>query len=238
MNDPVARMLGLGTRELVAFTGAGGKSTLMMRLGYELAGSGRRVLVTTTTKMGSEQFDGLPAVCRSHEESAVRAATASPFLVGLVTGGDDHKATGPPPEVVDRLFAMVPVDYLLVEADGARGLSLKAPGSHEPVIPAKTTTVVVLMGVDAVGGRIVDVAHRPAQAAALTGLGIGDRLAVEDCVTVLTHEHGGLQGVPEEARVVVALTKTGTPSADRAAAQIAARLSAHHRISRVVIVPV
>ena len=238
MTEPVARMLGLDTRELVAFTGAGGKSTLMMRLGDELARAGRRVLVTTTTKMGREQFEGLPAVCRSHEPSVVQAATASHYLVGLVTGGDDHKATGPPPGVVDGLFAAVSIDYLLVEADGAHGLSLKAPGPHEPVIPAATTTVVVLMGVDAVGGRIVDVAHRPEQAAALTGLGIGDRLAVEDCVAVLTHEHGGLQGVPGNARVVVALTKTGTSSADRVAAQIAERLSAHQRISRVVIVPV
>ena len=238
MNEPVASLLGLGARELVAFTGAGGKSTLMMRLGYELANAGRRVLVTTTTKMGIEQFDGLPAVCRSHEPSSVRAATAAHFLVGLVTGGDLHKATGPAPEVVDGLFAAVPVDYLLVEADGAHGLSLKAPGSHEPVIPGATSTVAILMGVDAVGGRIVDVAHRPAQAAALTGLGIGDRLTFEDCVTVLTHEHGGLQGVPQNARVVVALTKTGTLSADRAAAQIVDRLQDHRRISRVVMVPV
>jgi probable selenium-dependent hydroxylase accessory protein YqeC len=231
-------MLGLGTRELVAFTGAGGKSTLMIRLGDELARAGRRVLVTTTTKMGREQFEGLPAVCRSSEPSVVQAATASHHLVGLVTGGDDHKATGPPPEVVDGLFAAVSIDYLLVEADGARGLSLKAPGPHEPVIPAATTTVVVLMGVDAVGGRIVDVAHRPAQAAALTGLGIGDRLTVEHCVMILAHEHGGLQGVPGNARVVVAITRTGTSSADRVAAQITARLSTHQRISRVVIVPV
>ena len=238
MNVPVARRLGLGARELVAFTGAGGKSTLMMRLGYELANAGRRVLVTTTTKMGIEQFEGLPAVCRNYDPSAVRAATDSHFLVGLVTGGDLHKATGPAPEVVDGLFAAVPVDYLLVEADGAHGLSLKAPGPHEPVIPAATTTVVVLMGVDAVGGRIVDVAHRPAPAAALTGLGISDRLTVEHCVMVLTHEHGGLQGVPGNARVVVALTKTGTASADRVAAHITERLSAHQRISRVVIVPV
>lgn len=237
MNEPLARMLGLGTRELVAFTGAGGKSTLMMRLAYELAGAGRRVLVTTTTKMGRDQFKGLPAVCRTHETYAVQAATASHFLVGLVTGGDDHKATGPPPEVVDGLFGSVPIDYLLVEADGAHGLSLKAPGPHEPVIPATATTVVVLMGIDAVGGRIVEVAHRPAQAAALTGLGLGERLRVEHCVGVLTHDHGGLQGVPGDARVVVALTKTGSPSADRVAAQIGDALSGHQRISGVVKVP-
>ena len=237
VTDSVARLLGLGERELVAFTGAGGKSTLMLRLGEELANSGKRVVVTTTTKMGRDQVEGLPAVCRSDEITAVTAALDSTFLVALATGGDDHKATGPSPGVIDVLFGSVPVDYLLVEADGARGLSLKAPGPHEPVIPTKTTTVVVLLGVDAVGGRIADVAHRPKQAAALTGLGTGDRLEVRHCVTILTHEDGGLKGVPPGARVVVALTKTATPRMEHVATQIAQQLGSHRRISRVVVVP-
>lgn len=237
MTESIVKLLGLGERELVAFTGAGGKSSLMLRLGDELARSGRRVLVTTTTKMGREQFEGFPAVCTSYDLPAVTAAFASNNLVALTTGGDDHKATGPPPGVVDVLFDIVPLDHLLVEADGAHGLSLKAPGPHEPVIPKNTTSVVVLMGVDAVGGRICDVAHRPKQAAALTGLATGDRLEVHNCVTVLTHEDGGLKGVPPEARVVVALTKAGTAATDRAAAEIVSQLGKHRRISRVVVVP-
>jgi molybdenum cofactor cytidylyltransferase len=236
VSDSLARILGLGERELVAFTGAGGKSTLMLRLGDELAGSGKRVLVTTTTKMGRDQIEGLPAVCRSDEIGAVTAALISDSFVALATGGDDHKATGPLPGVIDTLFGTVPVDYLLVEADGARGLSLKAPGPHEPVIPTKATTVVVLMGVDAVGGRLADVAHRPEPAAALTGLGMSDRLEVEHCVTVLTHPEGGLKGVPPGTRVVVALTKTGMPRGDHAARQIVERLGSCERISRVVVV--
>ncbi len=237
MTESIAKLLGLGERELVAFTGAGGKSSLMLRLGDELARSGQRVLVTTTTKMGRDQFERFPAVCTSHDLPAVTAAFASNNLVALTTGGDDHKATGPPPGVVDGLFEIVPLDHLLVEADGAHGLSLKAPGPHEPVIPAKTTTVVVLMGVDAVGRRIADVAHRPEQAAALTGLAMDDRLEVDHCVTVLTHQDGGLKGVPPGARVVVALTKTGIAATDRAAAEIAHQLGLHRRISRVVVVP-
>ncbi|MDH3261376.1 MAG: selenium cofactor biosynthesis protein YqeC [Acidimicrobiia bacterium] len=236
MTGSLVRMLGLGTRELVAFTGAGGKSTLMLALGVELAGAGEHVLVTTTTKMGRAQLDGLPAVCRSEDRDAVTAAVAANSLVALATGGDDHKATGPPPGVIDALFRSVPVDYLLVEADGAHGRSLKAPGPHEPVIPAEATTVVVLMGVGAVGGRIADVAHRPEQVVILTGLGVRDTLEVDHCVTVLTHPQGGLKGIPPGARVVVALTETGTPAAEEAATQIVERLGLCERISRVVMV--
>lgn len=235
MSGSLARVLGIGDRELVAFSGAGGKSTVMLRLGEELARAGKRVLVTTTTKMGRDQLDGLPGLCKSDDLHAVMTAVTSNSFVALVTGGDDHKATGPLPAVIDVLYGSVPVDYLLVEADGAHGRSLKAPGLHEPVIPTEATTVVVLMGVDAVGGRIADVAHRPERAAALTGLGVSDRLEVEHCVAVLTHPEGGLKGVPPAARVVVALTKAGTPTAERAAAQIMLRLSSWERISRVVM---
>jgi len=237
MNGSLARLLGIGERELVAFTGAGGKSTLMLSLGSELAAAGNRVLVTTTTKMGRSQLDGVVAVCRSDDPSDVAAAIASNRFVALVTGGDDHKATGPPPGVIDRMYRAAPVEYLLVEADGAHGRSLKAPGPHEPVIPAVATTVVVMMGVDAVGGRLADIAHRPERAALLTGLEVSDRLETEHCVAVLTHPEGGLKGVPPGARVVVALTKTGTPAADRTAALIVKRLGSTERISRVVVVP-
>ncbi len=195
-------------------------------------------MVTTTTKMGRSQVDGLPAVCRTDDIAAVTAAVESHLLVGLATGGDDHKATGPPPGVLDGLFAAIPVDYVLVEADGARGLSLKAPGPHEPVIPAATTTVVVLIGIDAVGGRIAQVAHRPERAAALTGLDVGDTLEVQHCVAVLTHRNGGLQGVPPGARVVVAINKVSTASGARAAEEMAQQLRSHRRLSRVVVLPV
>jgi molybdenum cofactor cytidylyltransferase len=228
--------LGLGKRELVAFTGAGGKSTLMLGLADELAGMGSRILVTTTTKMGRDQLTDVPAVCESEDLEAVAASLALHPFVALITGGDDHKATGPSPEIVDGLFRAAPLEYLLVEADGAHGRSLKAPASHEPVIPSAATAVVILFGLDAVGGRIAEVAHRPAQAARLTGLEGNDRLTIEHCVAVLTHPEGGLKGVPPAARVVVALTKAGEAGGDPVAIRIAQKLGYCQRISDVVVV--
>lgn len=235
MTGALSQRLGLARRELVAFTGAGGKSTLMLRLADELVAIGHRVLVTTTTKMGRDQFTEFPSLCESHDLETVRAALARQPLVALITGGDDHKATGPPPEIVDELFRTAPFDYLLVEADGAHGRSLKAPASHEPVIPLATTTVVVLVGADAVDGRVFDVAHRPEQTAVLTGLKVDERLTVEDCIAVLSHPEGGLKGVPPGARVVVAITKSDEPGRTQAAARMARMLRSHERISGVVL---
>jgi molybdenum cofactor cytidylyltransferase len=230
-----AGALALGERELVAITGAGGKSTLMLALARQLAEDGKRVLVTTTTKMGPAQVADLPCICEEADRDMINPALDSYGLCALITGRDDRKVTGPAPEVIDDLYRTTAVDYLLVEADGARGRSLKAPASHEPMIPATATMAVVLMGVDAVGGHIADVAHRPQQAAVLTGKRIDERLTIDDCVAVLTHPQGGLQGVPIAARVVIALTKADTPERAATAERLARSLDTHPRISQVVV---
>lgn len=235
MSQSLAGALALGERELVAITGAGGKSTFMLALARQLAEDGKRVLVTTTTKMGPAQVADLPYVCEKADPDMIDRALESYGLCALITGRDDRKVTGPAPDVIDGLYLTTAVDYLLVEADGARGRSLKAPAAHEPMIPATATLVVVLMGVDAVGGHIADVAHRPPQAALLTGKGIDERLTIDDCVTVLTHPQGGLQGVPAAARVVMALTKTDTREGAETAERLARSLVSHPRISQVVV---
>ncbi len=237
MTASLARQLHLQERELVALVGGGGKTTLLMRLGAELASRGRRVLLTTTTKMGRDEVANLPAVCREADPATVRAALAAPGPLLLVTGDDGHKATGPPPEVVDRLFAETQADYVIVEADGSRRLPLKAPGPHEPVIPATATLVVVMMGVEAVGRTISEAAHRAEVAARLIGADPGDRLSAQDCAAVLAHPEGGIKGAPEGARVVVALTGVRGMDRSRAAEEIGRRLEGHDRISSVVTIP-
>ncbi|NNF87990.1 MAG: hypothetical protein HKM97_05660, partial [Acidimicrobiia bacterium] len=52
MTVDLAAAFGLGPRELVAFTGGGGKTSLLLNLGRQLTGRGDRVLITTTTKLG------------------------------------------------------------------------------------------------------------------------------------------------------------------------------------------
>ncbi len=234
MSGALAARLGLGARELVAFVGAGGKSTLLFALGEELAAQGRRVVLTTTTKLGTEQAARAPTSCRTDVLATVAAALDGPGPVMVVTGGDDHKVTGPPPEGVDRLFASGVADFVLVEADGARRRAFKAPAAHEPVIPATTTVVVVVMGADAVGGVIAEVAHRPERVAALAGRSTDDVLDAEACVAVLTHPRGGLAGVPAAARVVVAVTKV-TPDREAVARDIAQKLDASDRIDRTLV---
>jgi len=204
VTPPLAAVLGLERHELVAFVGGGGKSTLTLRLGRELADAQRAVALTTTTKMGADQIPNWAVVCHSAAEAAVAIEGGRPaFLLGVVDG---PKAIGVEPALVDELYATGGVT-IVAEADGARRRPFKAPGKNEPVIPSLATLVVVVAGIDALGGRIADVCHRPERVAVLTGRSVDDALRPADMATVLTHPDGGRKHVPANARLVVALTK-------------------------------
>lgn len=237
-----AQALGIGARpELVALVGGGGKTSLMVALAHSLPG---RVLATTTTRIGSDQATGWPHVTLA---AAGSAAEIERLLAAhgrcLVTSQPVHdKLSGVPPDLPGQWLATAVADVVIVEADGARGLPFKAPAAHEPVIPPDATLVVVLAGIDAVGGRLADVAHRPEQVAALlnerhdaAGVTADHRLTVADVAGVLVHPAGGLKGVPDGARAAVWINKVATAEQLATARRLAHALLAEPRIERVVL---
>ena len=59
--------------------------------------------------------------------------------------------------------------HVLCEADGAKGLPLKAHASYEPVVPRETNRLIYVAGADGLGQTIAQAAHRPQLYAALLG---------------------------------------------------------------------
>ncbi len=235
MNVSLAERFDLGDHELVAFVGAGGKSTLLLGLGSELVTAGRRVILTTTTKLGLDQVTG--TVCRSSDPAEVEACFASPGPVFVVSTEDGRKVTGPSPGEVDRLFAESTADHVLVEADGARGRSIKAPAAHEPVIPTTATLVVVVASLNAIGLPLAEAAHRPELVSALSGLNLTAPVGPEHVAALLAHPQGGLKGMPAQARVVVALTGGKPGGREEAVGLICRRLELVPRIGGIALIP-
>ncbi len=226
---------GIGPRELVALTGGGGKTSLLLELSRQLAGRGDRVLITTTTKLGLDQTEGTE-VCWSIDWYEIESALDRSRPVFVLSEGDDHKVLGYDPETVGDLYADSSAGYVLVEADGSRGRPLKAPAEYEPVVPQAASLVVVVMGVDAIGRTIFEASHRPSRAAELTGRAETDVITPQVAAAVLTDPAGGLKGIPPAARVIVAVTKV-TEASETAAAEVGALLRTNERIDRVVFVP-
>jgi len=217
----LADALGLGDQALVSFVGAGGKKTAARRLVDAGAARGRRVGYTTTTH--TPPLDGLPVVLadpgrlpwRAAPSSTAGASPALSFARGRVPDPDRaaRKLRGYDPATVDDCFAAGQFDWLLVKADGARRREFKAPGPDEPVVPSRSTDVVVVVSVRAVGRRLdAPTVHRPERVAALSGRSVGDSLTTADLAAVLAAEGGGLRGVPAGARVHLVVNKADTPA--------------------------
>jgi len=80
-------------------------------------------------------------------------------------------------EALQRLYEIADSAHcpLLIEADGSRQRPLKAPASHEPVIPNWVDTVAVVAGLSALGSPLTEKwVHRPERFAALSGLSPGE----------------------------------------------------------------
>lgn len=231
--------------EVVALVGGGGKSTTMFRLGAELALAGKRVLLTTTTHLSADQAQLAPA----HVVSPPKPPTLNDLLPALQKAIDRHgqvllissveeaiqKAGGIDPATVDALAQTGLFDVIINEADGAKKLPFKAPANHEPVIPACTSLVIPVAGLDILGQPLDDDhTHRAEIIARLSGSPAGAPISAHTIAGVIAHPLGGLKNVPALARVIPLLNKADCVTPETA--QTVARLLLQtERITQVAI---
>lgn len=193
--------------------GAGGKTTALRRLALELAADGHRVIVTTTTAVRTNEFDGLGAPVIERDEAALtarlREALADGHVAAAARGaGKDGKLAGLLPATVDGLWRAGLADHVLVEADGSKGRPFKAFGPHEPQVPHETTTVVQVAGLDVVGRALSEeVVHRPALLAEALAVPIGAAVTQDVFAAGLRLQIARLRETGKGTRVVTLLNK-------------------------------
>lgn len=219
-------------KSLVAIVGGGGKTSLLFALGQSLPGP---TVLTTTTRIFAAQMKLATAVCFANDLSQLGAhlATHGSCLIVGETQGD--KALGVAATLPADLLTRPDVDAVLVEADGSRMRPTKAPADHEPVLPAATTHLIPVIGIDALAGPIATVAHRPERVAALTGLAVGDVLTETAVATLLTHPLGGAKHKPPSAKLIPLINKVETDEQLAQARRIATTILRHTQAERVVI---
>jgi molybdenum cofactor cytidylyltransferase len=227
-------------KPVIALVGAGGKSSLLFRLGDELAAAGRPTLLTATTRMWTRQVDRAPFSLISASEPALAFELPTSLrgygqvLALAGPAGETGKLAGLSPEAICRLAALDQVGAVVVEADGSRERPLKAPAAHEPLVPACATHVITVARVAAVGRPLnVATVHRPEIVAALTGLRRGDTLTAEAVAALLAHPQGGRKGCPAHAAPLLFLNLALDDAPDHAEAQ--RRLAAASRIASIVL---
>jgi molybdenum cofactor cytidylyltransferase len=225
----------------VAFVGAGGKSAALGCLVRE--GEGRHpVVITTTTRIGREQsaLAGTHIVVERRKDLD-RIALALGAVGGvLVTGpatDSETKWRGPDPGLLQVLAEMVSRagGILGVEADGARGKSLKVPAAHEPEIPCFVDVVSPIVGIDVLGTALqADKVHRPEDLGRFLGIRPTDPIEVEHVVRVLTSPQGSLKGIPASSEIRVLVNKAASFESLERAAVIARQALVSQRVQSVL----
>ena len=203
------------SNQIISLVGAGGKSTTLFKLARQLRNPSGTIslIITATTHLGVWQIplaDHHIIVKDLNDLKNIQREG-----ITLITGELDRDRTKPVSESIINYLRSYSKEHnlpLLIEADGSRQKSLKAPASHEPAIPEVTETVIVVAGMSAIGKPLTDEhVHRANIFSQLSGLQIGEIITPQAVISMLTHPQGGLKNIPPLARRVVLLNQTDTP---------------------------
>jgi molybdenum cofactor cytidylyltransferase len=203
----LAEALRVSGGQRVAFVGAGGKTTAMFALAR---GFGGKAVVTTSTNLLAGQAK---LADRHFSIDEGQAIPTIPAGVTLISGPrKEQKLTAISAAQWEALSAMAEQEgvLLLVEADGARGLALKAPAAHEPALPDGIDVVVVCAGLSALGKPLdQNAAHRPEMVSGVLGVEEGAAITPAMIAQILLHPQGGLRlpGLAEHAKRVALLNQ-------------------------------
>lgn len=211
--EGLIKALALRDKEHVALVGAGGKSTLLFALSGELKGINRKVLMSTTTKVWRREASEADSVWFSGCDESWREGLRKDLeggktvFLGLRTL-ENGKVQGVDRSVLDALYQEEDLDYLLVEADGSAGHPVKAPAQDEPVIPESTTSVLALMGVEALGKPLIpEIVFRVEPFERITRIAPGEIITSLPLSKIFVHPDGLFKSASAGARKVVLLNK-------------------------------
>ncbi len=166
---------------ITALVGSGGKTTAMYTLARELSRLGR-VICCTTTHIYTPSH--LPVLnCFNEEELRNMLDRYRCLCIGTAAAGG--KLTAP---LLSPAQLAAAADYVLVEADGARGLPMKAHRPYEPVIPAGTSQTILLVGASGFGRAIQETVHRPERFCQLAEVSPATAVTPEILASVLQME--------------------------------------------------
>ena len=184
--------LNIKKREVVSLVGGGGKTTTMFQLGKELKGLNKKVLVTTTTAIFNPVEDEYDDYFLKDIDNGFTPNDGSITVFGEKV--EKGKLLGGPVLKLEEIIERNLFDFILIEADGAKKKPIKAPASHEPVVPKHTTKTIGIIGLDCLEKRIEEIVHRPEIFLEIVGKGLQDVVDEYDIIKLVLDDEGLFKG--------------------------------------------
>ena len=198
--------------------GAGGKTSAIFQLAKEFAARGRRVIITTTTRMYREPG----ALATTPQEAKELLAQQSVVMAGRPA--EEGKISGLGDDEIDELKQLA--DIILIEADGSKRLPLKVPAIHEPVIPRGTDRIILVAGLSAIGARLSKSCHRSELVSELLEVSMDHMIRPEDMARIITK--GYLERRIPAPSIVTVLLNQADHTELRETGEIIAKLLSPH----------
>jgi len=223
--------IAMGDSGVVSLVGAGGKTSLMYALAKELVAIEKRVLTTTTTKIFMPNVEESPVsiVSGVPGDIVVKAQSLLQDHLHLTVGCDylpeQGKLTGLNPEALLCILQAKLFDFIIIEADGAAGRSLKACAPHEPVVPQFSDIIVSLVGLDVLGRPLDEKwVFRSELFSNITGLPLMHPVTESAISSILLHDAASIRSTIKATRKVVFFNKADSTRACISGEQVATLL--------------
>ena len=229
------KALNIQVGDVVAFVGAGGKSSAILQIVSELVKVEVPVLIAPTTKMSLSEAERVGSILVAEDMEKLGAEVAEALAnEGVVVAGSamlsKRRLGGVEPA---RMPSLAPErGVTLVEADGSRRRPVKGTAAHEPLLPEGTTLVVAVGGLRGLGEPVDEEhVHRPEVFSKITGVGPGHTINAPAFARALL---AGLRNAPENARRAVLLADV-EPGPRMAHASVVARELWRDGVSDVIL---
>lgn len=214
---------------VVNFVGGGGKTSLILTLLREYAGSTPVIYTTTTRIHPPDPSTGLMTLaCDDMELLALIVDRIGrmqrPDYCSLVVtrrGLRPDLLQGVAPAFASSLDGDL-YPLILNEADGARSMSLKMPREGEPVLMEGARYLVPVIGLDCLGKPLgPDSLFRWEMAASRFSLKAGEIITADLAARLLLHPQGVCKDCPPGVRIIPFINKADTSALDAQARELA-----------------
>ncbi|MGN1318602.1 MAG: selenium cofactor biosynthesis protein YqeC [Lachnospirales bacterium] len=175
----------LDNRHIISIVGAGGKTSLMYYLAEKLSYIGKKVLVTTSTRIYKPN--------KNYAKDKLALLNLWNDNKYAVVGKELSNGKLTMPDNIKDYIKLA--DFTLIEADGARHLPIKVPYDYEPVIIDESDVVIYVVGLDSIGKKLSDVCYNFEGAMKLLNVDCDHIVNEDDIINIINSKNGGRKNV-------------------------------------------